>query len=205
MSDHDDSEDLRVRLSRLDPARSLDPQSRPARELMETVMSTPVLDDAPADKVLRPSRRTGWLVAAAAAVLVAGGAAALSSNDAVTPKPKSTLSLSLPAGDVMASCLPFDVAFLKDMSPAFGGTVTDVSSGKVTIDVDRWYAGGSADQVTLAQPGGNTSAALDGVAFEKGKRYLVTAANGTVNGCGYTGLATPQLEGAFNEAFPSSG
>lgn len=202
MSDDADRDDLRARLRALDPAASLDPKSRPARELMETVMSTPLLDQAPAAESPRP-RRTAWLAAAAAAVVVAGGAVALTSGDDAKPKsdPKSTLSLSLPRSDVMTSCVPFDVKFLKDMSPAFAGTVTEVTPTQVTIAVDRWYAGGNADVVTLAQPDGNSSAALDGTEYQKGKRYLVTAANGTVNGCGYSGPATPELEKSFDEAF----
>jgi len=101
----------------------------------------------------------------------------------------------------MSSCLPFDVATLAGMSPAFAGTVTSVDGGKVVLDVDRWYAGGEAEQVLLSQPDATTSAALDGVTFEEGERYLVTAAQGTVNGCGYSGPATPELEAAFDQAF----
>jgi hypothetical protein len=44
--------------------------------------------------------------------------------------------------------------------------------------------------------------ALDGVDFQQGKRYFVTAAQGTVNGCGYSGPASAELEQAFAEAFP---
>ena len=114
----------------------------------------------------------------------------------------TTLALQLPAPNVMASCIQFSVDVLKDMSPAFAGTVTSVEGDTVTIDVDHWYAGGTADTVTLTQPGGSQSIALDGVDFRQGERYLVTAAEGTVNGCGYSGPATPDLERAFAEAFP---
>ncbi len=37
--------------------------------------------------------------------------------------------------------------------------------------------------------------------FRVGERYLVTATDGTVNGCGFSGPATPELERAFEEAF----
>jgi hypothetical protein len=168
-------------------------------------MTTPLLDESPAAPA---PRRTNWLVAAAAALVLAGGGLgiALAQDDAApTNKAPTTVALKLPPSGVMSSCIPFDVKFLKDMTPAFAGTVTEVGTASVTLDVDTWYAGGSADLVTVAQPDGNSSAALDGVAFEKGKRYLVTAANGTVNGCGYSGLATPDFEKSFGEAFPSSG
>ena len=162
-------------------------------------MSTPVNE----------SRRTPWLVAAAAALVVAGGAIGLAVTQddpvEVTNGPQITLALKLPPGNVLSSCVPFDVKFLKDMSPAFAGTVSTVSASSVTLTVDKWYVGGTADEVTVAQPDASSSASLDGVAFEQGKRYLVTAANGTVNGCGYSGLATPDFERSFEQAFPSSG
>ena len=136
--------------------------------------------------------RAGQSAAMASGVASSGGVAR-----------RRTLALELDGGDgAVASCMMFDVAFLKDMSPAFAGTATEVTATSITLDVDRWYAGGDADQVVLSKPDGSSSASLDGVAFEKGERYLVTAANGTVNGCGYSGLATPDLQKAFDEAFP---
>jgi hypothetical protein len=74
-----------------------------------------------------------------------------------------------------------------------------VSDSLVTLDVDRWFKGGSADVVTVAVPERNTS--IGTVELVEGKRYLVTATNGTVNACGYTGEATPDLEAAFEQAF----
>ena len=54
--------------------------------------------------------------------------------------------------------------------------------------------------MTIAVPE-NNSAALDGVDFRTGERYLLSATDGTVLGCGLSGLATPDLERAFAEAF----
>jgi hypothetical protein len=196
-------DDLRVRLSRLDPApASLDPVESPrAQELLERIMATPVL--TPSTSSAPSSRRPGVVAAwAAAAAVVAIGSA--SAGIALRPDnaAPTTLALNLPASGVMASCIQFSIDVLKDMSPAFAGTVTSVEGDTVTLDVDHWYAGGSADTVTLTQPGGSTSVALDGVDFQQGQRYLVTAAQGTVNGCGYSGPATAELEQAFSEAFP---
>lgn len=204
-----DADDLRARLRRIDPAPAdLDPPvSRPAPDLMERIMTTPLLDHAPST-AQAPRRR--YLVAAAAALVLAGGSLAaltLGGEDAkTTPKQAkaTTVSLALPGGNSISSCAPFSVTFLKDMSPAFSGTVTSVEAGSITLTVDHWYAGGTADQVKLALPPDTSSASLDGITFEQGKRYFVTAAQGTVNGCGYTGLATPDLERSFNEAFPGS-
>ena len=202
MSDHDD---LRVRLARLDPASTSDPVESPrAQELLERIMATPVLTE-PSDKKAGPRRRAviAWAAAAAAVVAIGSVAAGVALHD---DKPGPTaaainLDLTLPSSAVMSSCLRFDVQILKGMSPAFAGTVTTADTTHVVLDVDHWYAGGPADTVTLAVPDAQSSASLDGVAFEQGKRYLVTAAEGNVNGCGYSGLATPDLEASFAEAF----
>jgi hypothetical protein len=98
------------------------------------------------------------------------------------------------------SCVQFDVQFLREMPVALAGTVTALHPGQVTLDVDRWYRGGSADRVTIAVQV-NNSAALDGVDFREGERYLLTATDGTVNGCGFSGPASAELESAFTEAF----
>lgn len=112
------------------------------------------------------------------------------------------LELSLPdAGAAMTSCLPFTVEYLADMTPAFAGTVTDVTDGRVTLDVDRWYVGGSTSTVVLQIPPGASAALIGEIDFQVGGRYLITAAQGTVNMCGYSGPATPELAEAFEAAF----
>jgi hypothetical protein len=208
---HDD--DLRALLARLDPcgpAVPVDSVAGPrAHELLEHIMQT---TDEPT--VLEPHtsasrwRGPALLTAAAAAVIAIGvGAALVASNGSDAPKPTAptraatTLALNVPGGISMVSCVPFSVTFLRDMPVALGGTVTAAEPGKVTLKVDHWYKGGDADQVTIAQPDPQSSVALDGVTFEQGNRYLLTATNGTVNGCGFSGPATPKLEQSFKDAF----
>jgi hypothetical protein len=206
-------DELRTRLSRIDPAPAgspVDPVTSPrARELLERAMQTPdthTLDipSAPDEPAARRRRRPVLLVAAAAAVLVAavvGGVLAFGGGGAPgrTEDP-TTLALSLPPSDVAGSCVVFDVQFLAEMPVALAGTVTAVEEQQVTVDVDRWYRGGDADVVTIAVQDQN-SVALDGVEFREGERYLITATDGTVNGCGFSGPADPQLERAYDEAF----
>ena len=214
MTDMSD-DDLRARLSRLDPASAgipVDPVTSPrAQELVERVMTTSVQppDTSAAADDLDSRRRRGPLLLAvvAAAVLVAlvGGAFALGiaggpGSPSGPSEPPSTLALSLPPADAAMSCVVFDPAFLADMPVALAGSVTAVDPQQVTVDVDRWYRGGSADVVTIAVQNGN-SAALDGVDFRVGERYLITATDGTVNGCGFSGPAGPALESAYGEAF----
>ena len=204
-------DDLRARLSRIDPMRAggaADPlPSLTAAEIKERAMQTieSGVESSHPDQHAAPWRRPRLLAAAAAAVLVLGaGAVFATSGDDPAPRATTptTLALSLPdTGNVAGSCMAFDVAFLREMPVAFAGTVTDISADTVTLDVDRWYRGGSADQVAVSLASGQTSAALDGVDFTEGKPYLVAAAGGTVNGCGFSGPATPELEAAYGQAF----
>lgn len=205
MSDHDD---LRVRIGRLDPARSLDPDvGRPAPELMERIMTTPVLPTSEhADETASQRRRNRWVpfaaAAAVAAIAVTSGVA-LSEHHS-KPKAVTTLSLTTRAvrPGIAASCILFSVDILRGMSTAFAGTVSEVDTSHVVLTVDHWYKGGTQTEVSIARPDGTGTPSLEGgVAFEKGKRYLVTATDGTVNGCGYSAEATPELEQSFAQAF----
>lgn len=209
---------LRAELAALDPTRPGGPVpvvDLPPDHLEELIMSTTAHDPAAIDRdepvaVTAPSRGRGrWLAAAAALVLVVagvvGGAMVLSdAQKPISDQPRGVALTTGPAG-AMSSCVRFDVTYLKDMPVALAGTVTEVGGDTVTLTVDRWYRG-SAEQeqattVTISTPGGATSAALDGVDFEQGMKYLVTATNGTVNGCGFSGPAAPQLEASYREAF----
>ncbi|WP_108667724.1 hypothetical protein [Euzebya rosea] len=110
------------------------------------------------------------------------------------------LELSLGEGDALASCMALDVAVLAGMSPALAATATTVDGEAVTLSVDRWYAGGDADTVVLHAPAG-LQALIGGIDFVVGEQYLITASDGIVNYCGYSGPASPELTAAFDEAF----
>ena len=162
-------------------------------------------DQSPEPTALSIWRKPAVLAAAAAAVVALGvGAVVANTGGGSTPAPRAKTVLALKAGDAgggisLNSCMIFSVDLLRGVPVAFGGTVTEVSSGTVTITVDRWFKGGNADVVTVAVPPQNTS--VGSVEFLKGKRYLVTATEGTVNSCGLTGEATPDFEKSFEEAF----
>lgn len=204
-------DDLRARLAAIDPQRpGRDPggASVPSEaEIRERVMETIEQASVKPESARRQGRPR--LLAAAAAFLVGAavgiGSWLLTSEDDPGRRPDgpAPLALSVAPGPAMTSCLPFDVKVLADMPVAFAATATAVDGDSVTLDVDRWYTGGSAETVTVDVPAGQTSAALDGVAFVQGEKYLLTATDGTVNGCGFSGPATPELKSAFAEAFPS--
>ena len=206
-------DDLRARLSRIDPAPAgtpVDPVTSPrARERVERIMQT--LDTpssgTPSDELAARRRRRPLLLAAAGGVaalvggaLVLGGGFNEQQTLPIAEDPTTTLALEAPGDALSASCMIFSVDVLREMPVALGGTVTAVEPGSVTLDVDRWYRGGDADVVTISVPE-NNSVALDGVDLRSGERYLPTATDGTVNGCGYSGPAGPELEQAYAEAF----
>jgi hypothetical protein len=205
-------DDLRLRLRRADPVREDadpgPPPSRTAHEILERAMQT--IDDDIETRRSRPGwRRTPVLLAAGAAAAVAIGVGVvvsggdLSGGDGTPGESEAptTLALTAPPSDTMSSCMAFDVAFLAQMPVAFSGKATQVEGGTVTLDVERWYRGGRADVVTVSDL--PETVALDGVDFEEGGTYLVTATDGMVNACGFSGPATPELESAFEQAFGS--
>ena len=200
------TDELRNRLSRLDPMPSDVPTepvtTESSRQLLEEIMTTPNLQQprSPGTPKKRP-----WLVtvAAAAVVIVAVGAVGLLGGDGADPI-AATPPLELNAGGeaIMASCIAFSVEYLAPMPVAFEGTVVSAEGDTVTLDVDHWFKGGDAPRVVLNAPQG-MEALIDGIAFEPGSQYLITASEGTVNYCGFSGLSTPEMRAAFEEAFGS--
>lgn len=188
-------DDLRNRLSSSNPtppSQPVDPiTSDRARALMEDIMSTETIQP----RMVQKRTRLVGAVAALLTLVVAGGALfGLGSDD---PAP---LVLSASGSDSLASCLPFDVAILEGMSPAFGGTVVELTDSVATLEVDRWFTGGDAEVVEINYTPG-FEALIGTPSMEVGQRYLITATDGVVNGCGYSGVASAEYEAAFEQAF----
>lgn len=154
----------------------------------------------------RPRRATLYLFGAAlvvTAIVVAIVLALTGGNDTSGPAAAGPpLELSLGEGDALASCLPLQADILAGMSPAFMATATAVDGESVTLDVDRWYTDGDAQVVNLQATSGMESL-IAGFDFEVGEQYLITATDGIVNFCGYSGSATPELTAVFEQAFPA--
>lgn len=195
-------EQLRTQLRAIDPMHPGVPTepvtSESSRTRLEHIMSTPTIETRE-----ERSSRIPWFAAAAAVVVAAvaiGGIALLGSDD---PEIAASPPLELTAGahDALASCMQFDVATLAAMPVAFEGTVVAVEGDVVTLDVATWFTGGDAEQVRITAPAG-LEALIGGISFEQGESYLVTATDGTVNYCGYSGPSTPEYRAAFEQAFP---
>jgi hypothetical protein len=202
---------LRAALSRRDPAagRPADAASGNARALWEQIMTTPV-DERPATTVpARPRRRLIFALAAAAVAVLAGVGTAITLSsrtpDRYAPAQSMqavVMDLTMPATAAGAGCWPFDVATLRRAPVAFQGTALDVADTSVVLRVDRWFRGGpdGVTEVRVSRPGADES---EGVAFTAGRTYLVSAQDGAVNVCGYTGELTPEFLAYYHQAFGS--
>ena len=187
--------DLRNRLAASNPTPPsvpVDPiTSDRARALMEEIMTTTTSEPRVAPKRYR------LMGAVAAALVVVVGGAALFGGLGASGAP---LVLTANGSDSMASCMPFEIGTLGGMSPAFGGTVVELTDSVATMNVDRWFTGGDAETVEIQYTPGY-EALIGTPTLGVGQRYLITASDGVVNGCGYSGLATPEYEAAFEQAF----
>ncbi|WP_433794661.1 hypothetical protein [Actinoplanes sp. CA-252034] len=178
-----DDDDLRARLRRADPAASLEPAS-PAQvaHLVEEAMS-------------RNTRK--WaLPVAAALVLIAGGAAWAVTTGPDAPTPPSTPApvpgrvVALTATAVQAKCREPEPQLLAESADfAFEGTVDKIENGQARLTVSHVFRGEAASVVTVAQAGETSEQMLGSGRFETGRNYLVSAADGSVMICGYSGEA----------------
>ena len=200
------TEELRSSIKHLDPMHAGVPTEPPttesSRHRMERVMSTTTTQQpqgptsAPAPKRWIPALATVAVAAVAVGVFIFAGGG----SDPM-PVAGPPLELSLGSDNALASCIMFDVAILRDMPVAFEGTVTSVDGVRGTLSVDHWYRGGDTAEVALTGESQDMVSLIGAFPLEVGKSYLVTATDGNVNFCGYSGPATPELRGYFDEAF----
>ena len=199
------NDELRNRINRLDPMHSgvpTEPPTTPSSlRRMERVMSTTTTHQAPT-RVPEPNKRwvPAFAVMAVAAVAVSAFMFSGAGGDS-QPVAGPPLELSLGEDNALASCIMFDVAILREAQIAFEGTVTSVDGAQGTLAVDHWYKGGDADDVILTGGSEDMVSLIGAFPLEVGRSYLITATDGNVNFCGYSGPATPELRGYFDEAF----
>jgi len=197
------TDQLRDRLARLDPMHpgvETEPlTTESSQRLLEAIVSTPVIEQPGTGPEQKSNR---WLVgvAAAALVLAVGGAIALTGGGTDPVASGPPLELTAGGEDPMAMCIMFSVEELARAPLAFEGTVTKLEGDTVTLDVDQWFKGGDAGQVVLNAPQG-MEALIAGIPFEVGGQYLITAYDGNVNYCGFSGPSTSEYRAAFEQAF----
>jgi hypothetical protein len=184
--------ELRDRLQKIDPVAS--GEVRPVADEKSQAMLEKIMEQTVSES---PNRAMQYLVGAAAVVaLVIGGFAVFGGTPDVAAEP---LELTL-GGDAMASCIAPEAEHLRGVELAFSGTATALDGEQVTLAVDEWYVGGDAATVELFAPDG-FEALIGGIDFVEGSSYLISAESGTVNYCGLSGEATPELQAMYDEAF----
>jgi len=202
---------LLERLARVDPASGVTthPVSGPrAAALLEHIMTT---DIAPAPAPAAPSRlrrrrpvvlALGGVALAVVAIVAVVGFVALRGDDAKSP---TSISLSFaPRSPIGSSCIRLDAIQPAAGTVAFRGTVVSIVGNAVTLDVTKWYANGTADQVVVST--GTADGTVDpelSAAIEQGGDYLVAATDGQVAGCGMTAAYSAELDALYQGWFPA--
>jgi len=215
--DVDRDDPLRARLRAADPAASLGPADPDGvARLLEDTMSHDTDTQV-------PERRTGtrgrnpltWLVAAAAVLVIAGvGVFTLTGTDDDNTAPPIAddngsgdggaepvvISLRAPAAST-GRCMMPSAEVLSQQQVAFEGTVETIGDGTVVLTPTEFYAGDEADRVEVDAPADQLTNLIGAVEFEVGGTYLVSATDGQVTVCGFSGPATPELEQLYADAF----
>jgi len=203
------TDDLYDRLRAADPmpgSSTVEPADSPrTRALMEAAMSTDTTTEATHPTPSRQrSRLAPALIAAAAAGVILAGSLLVPDmlRDEPAP-PTASLELVMPGEEsILQSCAALSADVLRRMPIAFAGTATVVTDETVTMTVDTWYKGGTAASVKLTTPPEASVALLGyGIDFAVGDRYLISATDGVVNTCGFSGEVNPPLEAAFEDAY----
>lgn len=223
---HHDDEELRRRLSALDPASRLTPA---APERVAGLLEGAMLDQASSGRTTdaRPDatgrrRPLAWVAAAAAVVVIAGASfAGLRGDDdaqAPTAGPSAgqepgppaaeepaadpgSMTALVAAADANAKCMVPNVQVLRANSLAFDGTVTAIEGDQVTLEPTAWFKGTPTETVTVTAPSKMLQELLVAVDFQVGERYLVTAFRDTVTLCGFTAAYDEALAQLYQDAY----
>ena len=201
-------DELFERLARLDPAGSAPIESATGPRtatLREQIMQTNITPTAPVPSPARRRRRPLMLAIGGLALtgVTALGFVILRGDDAQAP---TTIALAFaPPSPAGARCMQLDASIQQpDGTVAFRGAVVSIVGNTVTLDVAKWYANGTADQVVVTT--GTADGTVDpelSASFEQGGDYLVSAVDGQVMGCGMTAQYSTELDALYLGWFPA--
>ncbi|WP_323791786.1 hypothetical protein [Nocardioides sp.] len=177
---------------------------------------------------LRQRSRLTWIVAAAAAAVIVGGVAFVliggsgedgpgsagsevvdsrvtgDADGAIDPGEAASVTELTLSGDASAArCLTPESApqVVAAQTLVVDAVVESISGGVVTLAPTTFYAGEATDLVTVSEPEGDLTRLLAGVEFTEGGRYLVSATDGRVTLCGFSGPYSASLAGIYKRAF----
>lgn len=220
--DFDEDPQLRALLARTDPARSLTPADPHglARLLEDTMNDADTMTGTTSSGTTTPVRQRGvlsWVAGAAAVAVIAGGGFAVASSmggdDPVKPQaagtPSDTTSattdpvvVTLQAPTLGAKCAVPTPEILSQFDTSFTGTVTAIDGDVVTLTPTETFNGESADEIEIVGATPDSRALGGQVAFEVGQTYFVSATDGQVSACGYSGVTSDsELAQLYDVAF----
>ncbi|MDX6360761.1 MAG: hypothetical protein QOH37_3815 [Nocardioidaceae bacterium] len=195
-------DDLLSRLRTADPASSL-PPADPGRvaQLLEAAMSdtaTPTHETR--ENGTRDRSPLTWLVAAAAVLLiVAAGVFGLVNRDHdQAPTAQGTVT-ALGYAPVHGRCMVPNIGVLQAQTIAFRGTLTTLTGGSATFRVDHWFKGGPTALAKVSAP--VLGDLVDAAQLAVGQQYLISAQNGQVTACGFSGPADGRLAALYEQAY----
>lgn len=152
----------------------------------------------PASTPTRPRALRPWILAGAG-TLAAGVAAAVVLPGLLAPPTVTTLTLE--PTNATAMCMALSPELLRQGELAFRADVTGIDGGIVTLQVTERFQGDVGDLVQVEQGDG---VPIDGapIVFDAGESYLISSDGETIGSCSGSGVASPELEALFAEAFP---
>ena len=197
-----------------DPARPDPTTSRPPRRTALLVAAAAVVvagvggawavlgpdgSDGSAERAVDPGTTAP---ASPSAGAPAGGSTDPAPGSGPGSGPVTTLSIEEQG---QARCMVPSAEVLAGKDVAVLGTVRSADDETVVLDVDRWYAGPPDGPETDTVEVDAVEPALQDLLLapdlEPGEQYLISATNGLVSLCGFSGPATPELEALYAEAF----
>lgn len=114
----------------------------------------------------------------------------------------STLTVTVPAEEPSTGCGTVDASALTAEANALEATVTGVNSRTVTLQPKRVFKGNHYTLVQIDLLPQTPPAALRLPTFTEGKTYLLAVApDGTLSGCGLTGVESSSLAKLYTTAF----
>jgi hypothetical protein len=170
------------------------------------------------DTLTEESRRTGthgrspltWLVASVVVLVIAGAAlfalldrepdksASRSGTPSGADVPEAVELVAEPPSE---RCMLPNVDVLRQQELAFDGVVRSVAGGDATLVPTHFFAGDEAKVVVVRSPSGDLQALLAAVDFREGQRYLVSASDGRVTLCGFSGPYSTDLAQLYAKAY----
>ena len=127
-----------------------------------------------------------------------------SAGESLGPAPGSVTTLGI-GQQGAARCMVPSAEVLAGQDLGVLATVSTVEEGTVLLDVDRWYAGPAegpeTDTVEVDAVEPVLRDLLLAPDLEAGEQYLLSATDGLITLCGFSGPVTPELEALYAEAF----